>query len=337
MEDRKKAHINLAFQSQTNINTQDQRFSYEPMLAAHPVEEEFYFDFLGKVISSPIWASSMTGGTGLAKQINQNIAKVSKKFGMGMGLGSCRIILKDDTYFEDFDVRDSIGNHLPLMANLGIAQIEELLKKGDELLIEELIQRLRADGLIVHINPMQEWLQPEGNPIQVAPIDTLKKLIKKASYPILVKEVGQGMGYQSIKAVLDLPFEAVEFGAFGGTNFAMLEMLRADESLRSAYEPLASIGQNPYQMVKNINQIIGDGSKIRTQKIIVSGGIKSFLDGYYLSQTLKLPSIYGMASSILKYAQISEEALEAFIDKQTKGYFLARNYLRINENFLNQF
>jgi len=333
MEERKKDHIDLAFKSKTTISSQDNRFVYEPILSEFPGEEEFYFEILGKEIHTPIWASSMTGGTENAKNINTNIARVCNKHKMGMGLGSCRIILKDDTHFDDFNMREHIGFDQPLLANLGIAQVEDLLKKKDEHLIEELIRRLKADGLIIHVNPFQEWLQPEGNKIKQQPLKTIKKLISKATYPIMVKEVGQGFGPESLQALLELPLETIEFGSFGGTNFSMLEMLRNNAQLKSMYTPFAHVGQNAYQMVQSINEILKKDDKLRCQNLIISGGIQNFLDGYYLTKAVNMPAMYGMAASILEYALKGYDQLDSFIEMQFKGFMMAQKYLRINKNF----
>jgi isopentenyl-diphosphate delta-isomerase len=161
MEDRKKDHIELAFKSQTKVLEGDKRFIYEPMLNAHPTETLSPFLFLGKELRTPIWASSMTGGTALAKKINENIARVCKDYGMGMGLGSCRTLLDDDTYLQDFNVRQFIGDSLPFYANLGVAQVDLLLQQHKTDKIKRLMDKLSTDGLIVHVNPLQEWFQPE--------------------------------------------------------------------------------------------------------------------------------------------------------------------------------
>ena len=197
--DRKKDHIDLAFRSRTITEQRDSRFSYEPMLTTHP-RKDVSLDkyFLGKAVRFPIWVSSMTGGTGIARDINRNLARACKDFGLGMGLGSCRKLLSSDDYLEDFAVRPYIGDQ-PLYANLGIAQLNELIaqKRLDD--IRVMLDKIQADGLIIHVNPIQEWLQPEGDPIKgLAPIEAIEQLLEHVSYKIIVKEVGQGMGPLSI-------------------------------------------------------------------------------------------------------------------------------------------
>jgi isopentenyl-diphosphate delta-isomerase len=329
MEDRKKEHIDLAFRSQTPKELLDKRFNYEPYLSAHPVNGLSPFHFLGKTFRVPVWVSSMTGGTHLASKINHNLAKVCREFGFGMGLGSCRIILDDNSCFNDFDMRDTIGDDLPLFANLGICQVEDLIDSGRIDKITDLVKRLRANGLIVHVNPMQEWFQPEGDKLKHPPLETLKRLLDKAGFPIITKEVGQGIGPESLYELLKLPFAAIEFGAFGGTNFAKIELLRDSGSSRELYEPLSLVGMDVYQMVDSLNHIVESDQNILCKQVIISGGIHSFLDGYYLLKKSKLPAVYGQASTFLKYALDEYETLRTYVENQVKGLEMAYAYLRI--------
>lgn len=129
-QDRKSDHIRMALGAQGALNKHDDRFIYEPLLSAHPQpSDDEGFQFLGKTMRFPLWISSMTGGTVAAHRINQNLARVCRCFGLGMGLGSCRYILTDRTRWSDFDWRDMIGDERPFYANLGIAQVEQLLEK----------------------------------------------------------------------------------------------------------------------------------------------------------------------------------------------------------------
>jgi isopentenyl-diphosphate delta-isomerase len=330
--ERKKDHIQLAFQSQIATSKLDNRFYYEPLLAGHPTQKEAEsFDFLGKQMKAPLWVSSMTGGTAYAGIINHNLARAAGEFGFGMGLGSCRGLLTSDEHLADFDVRHLIGDDLPLYVNLGIAQLEQLLDTNKTNLITDLLQKLRADGLIIHVNPFQEWLQPEGDRFLYPPIDTIKRIIDQfPTLKIIVKEVGQGMGYQSLKALFELPIEAIDFAANGGTNFAKLELLRSDAQKQTIYEKLANIGHSAADMVNITNQIITEiGQKRLCGQVIVSGGIQDFLDGYYLINKTNLPAIYGQASAFLKHARGDYEVLHQYITTQINGLALAKNYLTI--------
>ena len=106
--ERKKDHIDLAFASRLNENDLDLRFYYEPMLSAHPGDIDLSIFFLDHKLRAPIWVSSMTGGTEKARTINENLARACAEFGLGMGLGSCRALLYDNTNIDDFDVHSAI-------------------------------------------------------------------------------------------------------------------------------------------------------------------------------------------------------------------------------------
>lgn len=330
---RKKDHIELAFKSQIAANALDHRFFYEPLLAAHPQKGSIPKQtFLGKEMQAPIWVSSMTGGTALANTINHNLARACGDFGMGMGLGSCRSLLYSNEYLKDFDVRDSIGDQ-PLYANLGIAQLEQLLDKNHTHIIRELVAKLRADGLIVHVNPFQEWLQPEGDVFLYPPIDTIKRLLDQLDLKIIVKEVGQGFGMHSMKELLQLPLEAIDFAANGGTNFAKLELLRSSPVQQEIYQQLVNIGHSAKDMVNIANQaIIELGDRVECRQIIISGGVRTFLDGYYLVNKLQANSVYGQASAFLKHARGDYETLYQYVEAQVQGLELCYAYLKIRNN-----
>ena len=326
---RKRDHIDLAFKSQ--IKDLDNRFYYEPLFAAHPDRGSLKpFTFLNKTFNVPLWVSSMTGGTDKAHIINQNLAQACRDFGFGMGLGSCRQLLYSDDHFNDFNIRPIIGEKQALFANLGIAQLEVLIEKKETFLIEKLLEKLQADGLIIHINPMQEWLQPEGDRYKRSPLETIETILKTVDYPIIVKEVGQGFGYESLKTLLQLPLAAIDFAAAGGTSFSKLELLRGGKIQQELYNPIAHIGHSATEMVDFTNKLVEElGEKIKCRQIIVSGGIQNFLDGFYCTKKLKLPAIYGQASAFLKYAQGDYQDLHQYIDAQIQGLELAEAFLKI--------
>lgn len=284
----------------------------------------------GKTMHLPLWVSSMTGGAEHAGNINRTLAQACKRFGMGMGLGSCRILLEDERHFADFDVRQFIGQSLPLYANMGIAQMEEIFREGKINALKEMIGRLTADGLILHVNPLQEWFQPEGDRFAHAPIATIEQSLGQLDCPIIVKEVGQGFGPRSLRYLLQLPLAAIEFGSAGGTNFSLLEALRAKEEEIEAKLPMARVGHSAYEMVDMINETLVDiGDQRQCELLIISGGIKNYLDGYYLINKVNMPAIYAQASALLKAALKGTEAVNTYIDGQKSGLEMAYNFLTV--------
>ncbi len=330
-QNRKSDHIQLALQSQSALQIHDRRFIYEPLLSGHPRQKTDNFSFLEKTMQVPLWISSMTGGTPAARRINGNLARACAEFGLGMGLGSCREILFDKAYWDDFNWRDEIGDDRPFYANLGIAQVEQLIGNGQEKAMEDLVGRLRADGLIVHVNPLQEWFQPEGDPIKKAPVDSIEHLLANCKFPLIVKEVGQGMGPESLRRLLKLPLAAIEFAAYGGTNFSKVELARTPG--KEAFDPFTRIGQTSLQMVRDVNELVASENNLKCHQLIISGGVKNALDGYFYTGLSRLPAVFGMASAVLHPANESYEALKNFIAQQIEQYQLARTFLKINFDY----
>ncbi|MEM9942332.1 MAG: isopentenyl-diphosphate delta-isomerase [Planctomycetota bacterium] len=325
---RKQSHLDLAFNSQNSRI--DDRFYYEPMLAGHPNEtDSMPVKFGSKNLRFPIWISSMTGGTSKAGPINKMLAQTASKFGFGMGLGSCRIILEDRTWFDDFNLRPILGDELPLFANIGIAQVEKLLARSEAHRLGQLVSDLDADGLIIHVNPIQEWLQPEGDHIAQPPVTTIEQCLNEIDIPIIVKEVGQGFGPESMHQLLSMPLLAIEFASGGGTNFAKLELKR-NFTEQKTFENLTQLGHCAEEMIGFLNGAVDDPSlSLRCHHVIVSGGVRNFLDGYYFISKSKLNAVYGQAAAFLKAASESQETLDSYAASQVRGLLLAKQFLKV--------
>jgi len=329
---RKHDHIELAFRSQVASLDMRNEFFYEPLLSAHPTDFTLPpITFGSQIMKAPLWVSSMTGGTALAGKINKNLAQACAEFGLGMGLGSCRPLLYSNETLSDYAVRSILGPEVPFYANLGIAQIEKLWLNNELFRIPELLEKLAADGLIIHINPLQEWLQSEGDRFIYPPIFIIQELIQK--YPhlsLIVKEVGQGMGPQSLKKLLMLPLTAIEFAAGGGTNFSKLELFRAHPDRAEALDPLTKVGHNASQMVDFCNDIyLNHGADLKCNLLIISGGIQDFLQGFYLVKKSNIPAVYGQASLFLKYAMDDYQTLQSFVKHQLEGLVVANHFLTL--------
>ncbi len=331
MEDRKKDHIDLAFSSHLDINQVDNRFDYEPLLGTHG-KNDLSFNLAGKTMQLPIWISSMTGGTQRAGTINKNLARACAEFGLGMGLGSCRILLKSPEYFDDFNVRPIMGNEVPLFANIGICQLEQMIESKTTHQLEEMVEKLQADGLIIHINPLQEAFQPEGDILRRTPIEILRQYLDTTNLKLIVKEVGQGFGKESLRQLLALPIEAIEFGALGGTNFSLVELNRSHPTAAEVYNPFIHIGHTAEDMTHTVNQLVNKmGTQIKAKNLIISGGITSLLDGYYLTEISKLPAVFGMGSAFLRHSMGKYEKLQDYVSKLANGMQLANSFLRVKQ------
>lgn len=321
---RKGDHIELAQKARTAIDDIDSRFNYEPMFFAHPKSDDTWnTKFLGFNFNYPVWVSSMTGGTDHAKNINLNLAKLCGEFKLGMGLGSCRSLLSDKSRLSEFAVKKYMPSQ-PLFANIGIAQVEELIETGEEYKLHEMVKVVEADGLIIHINPLQEWFQPEGDRYKKSPLETLTKILEKTSYPVIVKEVGQGMGPRSLRALLELPIAGIELASFGGTNFTLLEKLRGEKD--NTREGFIHIGHTAHEMVEFLNAL-----PARNKEIIISGGIKSMLDGYALKTKLKTNSVIGMASAFLEPALGDYETLRNYFLRSREALMTAKTLVDVKE------
>ena len=327
MNDRKLQHIELTNSSQAEQSPLSDMFYYEPLHGAHADTVDLSVRFVGKKLSLPLWISSMTGGTGKARHINNNLSQVAGKKQIGFALGSCRPLLDSDEYFDDFHLK-KYTSEAPYWANLGVAQVSELLLQGRMDEINNLLKRLEVDGLIIHVNPLQEWMQPEGDQFVENPLATIKKTFDKISFPVIVKEVGQGMGPKSLKSLMELPLSAIEFAAYGGTNFTTLEKLRSTGALE-IHDRVTRIGHTALEMVEMTNKIIKENPTISCQSFIISGGVRDYLTGYYLMNKSLGNCVFGMASPFLNHANEGVDKLVSFVSEIEKGLQLANQYLSV--------
>jgi len=338
---RKIDHIELAKFNQVDRNFLDYRFEYEPLLAGHPDHIDHSLNFLNKRMKYPVWISSMTGGTPRGKLINERLAYICKKYQLGLGLGSIRKLMEDERLFDTYDLRTFLGEEIPLMANLGIAQVENILNENKIGKLEQVLNKLQVDCLMIHVNPLQEWMQKEGDRYFVPPFISIKKLADQLSIPIGVKEVGQGMGPKSIHKLLTLPVRVFEFAAFGGTNFTQMELLRLEDKIyQETLNPLVTVGHDAISMINTFEKIsLAECETCNLKEIIISGGVESWKDGMYFidrfkhrALKFKLEVVFGQAYRFLEYAAISKEALDVYMLGVIHGMDLYRSFLSLKNS-----
>lgn len=331
MTDRKKDHIQLATEAQSHIKQfsfEPSELNYEPLWANHHAKLDGV-ELLGKKLQYPLWISSMTGGSELALEINKDLSILAQDLGMGMGLGSCRPFIEEADREQDFLLREYAPDIL-LSANLGIAQVDKYLQSNRWSEIEEKLETLNCDFLMVHINPLQEWFQPEGDEFSRAPLEILKELKKITKLKLGVKEVGQGFGPQSLKALVELELEVIELSGTGGTNFTMLEMIR-DQNNDIDLENFSQIGHHWSQMVSWLNHIYSPSYK-KFPMIIISGGIRTPLEAATAMKSARFPAMIGMAYPFLSWQQQGRVYLKMKVLEFCKNWAFAMSLIENKES-----
>jgi len=351
MTNRKKDHLEMAKKSQMRGIDPAKNLDYAPLFMVHPQrvsgqfldQEEFAGHVAGKKLLFPLWISSMTGGAESALQINSHLARLAESAGLGFGLGSCRNLLMENPRnhqtWNDFDMKPILQKS-PLGANIGIAQIAELIKSKKIFLLEQMIEELQADLLFIHLNPIQEILQPEGDYFAESSLGILENFLFLKSQsklfkniPIFVKEVGQGMSKNCLRSLLKIDIQGIEFGAFGGTNFASIELARRGVSENSPLWALAQIGHSAREMVHYLEELVSLENLQINKTIIISGGRGDPLEDFELwSRVKKMQEnvFIGLGSKLLEKAIEGQVSLKNYFLEYREAFYILHSCLKSN-------
>jgi isopentenyl-diphosphate delta-isomerase len=258
---------------------------------------------LGKTLAAPLLISSMTGGTEQAERINRNLAIAAQASGIAMGLGSQRTGLEVAATARSFRVRSDAPDIL-LLANLGAVQ----LNKGygvDH--CRRAVEMIQADALILHLNPLQEVLQADGDWHWAGLLDKVEAVCRGVGVPVVVKEVGWGISADLARRLADAGVAVIDVAGAGGTSWSEVEYHRAPtERLRRLARAFADWG------ICTAESLVMVGQATPHLPRIASGGIR---DGIDVAKCLALgASAAGLASPFLKAAVVSAEAVVDNID-----------------------
>jgi isopentenyl-diphosphate delta-isomerase len=255
--------------------------------------------FLGKHLGAPLLISSMTGGTAQAGMINQRLAELAQHYKLAMGVGSQRVAVEKPQVVDTFAVRKYAPDVL-LFANVGAVQLNYTYGL-DECM--QIIDMLEADALILHINPLQECIQPRGDVNFRGLLDKIDKLCNQLSVPVIAKEVGNGISAAIAEKLLAVGVTAIDVAGAGGTSWAKVEGERAENTLqRRLGRTFADWGIPTAECVKSIRAIAPH------IPLIASGGLRHGLD---VAKAIALGAdIAGLAMPFLQAAVSSEAALQ---------------------------
>lgn len=313
MQKRKIDHIKLSLDesSQAEFSPFDKyQLNYRALPETNLEDVSTQTKLFGKYISQPLIIASMTGGTQHVATINKNLAIAAEKTKVAMGVGSQRIALSSKSAIKSFEL---VRKHAPnaiLFANMGAIQLNNAKTLKDYQII---IDMIGANALYLHINPLQEALQPGGDTNYEGLIDRIEKLIGKLNVPVFVKEVGNGIDSKSAKMLIRAGVSGIDVAGVGGTSYSWIEAMRArSENLAKWFK---HVGVTTDVAISEISKFK------KSTSLVASGGIRTPLDA------LKVHALgadyYSMARPLLQKAIISSDNTVEFIEEFQKGLKIA--------------
>ena len=263
--------------------------------------------FLDRPFSSPLFISAMTGGHPGTKDVNARLARAAERFGIGMGVGSQRAALENPNLADTFTVVRDEAPHAFLVANLGAVQLRD---HGIEW-AERAVEMINADAIAIHLNFLQEAIQPEGDHNATGCLAAIQELCAEIKTPVIVKETGCGISEMTARQCWGAGVRAIDVAGWGGTSWAAVESVRADESRNAKDKSLKSLGEDfsawGIPTVVSLAEVLSSGSPV-----IASGGVRSGMD---IAKGIAIGAdLCGMALPLLKPALVSDEALVRWIE-----------------------
>jgi isopentenyl-diphosphate delta-isomerase len=269
---------------------------------------DFSVEFLGKRLASPLFIAAMTGGHPNTKEVNHVLAGAAERYGLGIGVGSQRAALEKPELADSFAIVRETAPHAFVCGNIGVVQ---LVEHGTDW-AERAVEMIDADALCIHLNFLQEVIQLEGDHSAVECLSAVRQLCKDVKFPIIVKETGSGISREVAFKLWDAGVSAIDTGGMGGTSWAKIEGIRANEHGGDNDKTLQKLGNSFLTWGVPTAMSVVEVSKAGSGPIIATGGLRSGLDiakGITLGATLG-----GMALPLLFPALCGEEETYRIID-----------------------
>jgi isopentenyl-diphosphate Delta-isomerase len=230
---RKKDHVDLCVNAQvgflektTGLEYWDFVHNALPELDISDIDTSVIF--LRRGLSMPLLISGMTGGYEDAERINGDLAEVCQDLRIAIGAGSMRQALENNSFHASWRILRKNAPDVPVLANIGAAEVARMPNAAQA---EALVDLLQADALVVHSNPLQEFLQPEGDTRFRGVLEGLHMLCSSLDVPVMLKEVGAGISPEVAQRVRDVGVQWIDVAGAGGTSWAGVEMLRRDDDI----------------------------------------------------------------------------------------------------------
>lgn len=311
---RKQEHLDLVLQDK---EVDRQQSGFECIRLMHRALPELDFaqldtssEFLGKKLSFPLLISSMTGGAAdNLVEINRNLALAAEENQIALAVGSQRAFIEDSSAAPSFQLRE-FAPTIPLLANLGAVQLNYGYGLDEA---KKAVDILQADALILHLNPLQEIIQPEGDKNFAKLADKIHQLNKNLSVPIILKEVGSGLSPADIELGLQAGIKYFDLAGRGGTSWSRIEAHRADDSLGFLFQDWG------LTTLESLELALPYQNKA---KFLASGGLRNGID--MIKSVIMGSYVCGLAAPFLQPAMTSSQALSQAIQGLYEEYKTAQ-------------
>ena len=268
--------------------------------------------FLGHELRLPLLISSMTGGSELAGRVNRHLAEAAQATGVALGLGSMRICLEDPASVGTFAVRD-LAPDIPIYANLGAVQLNYGVGAPEG---TRLVEMVEADGLILHLNPLQEAIQPEGDTRFAGLEDRIGEFVAGLDVPVVAKEVGAGISGEVARRLVDRGVRAIDVAGASGTSWARIEGKRAGDPVTAELGEL--FGDWGIPTSEALVEVRGSVPEV---PVVASGGVRHAVEA---AVAIALgANLVGIARPFLEAAVTSTEAVVERIEAFARGLRIA--------------
>ena len=274
---RKAEHITVCIENPVQARLMSTGFDdvclVHKMLPEISLEEiDTSINLFGHRLSAPIVIEAMTGGTEEAAKINRVLAEAAEEYGVALGVGSQRAALEDDNLTYTFRIARDKAPHAFLIGNLGAPQIVG----GDYLEnVRRAVEIIDADAFAIHLNSLQEALQPEGEPSFKGLTEKIKEIVRGTQVPIIAKETGAGVACEEAKLLEGLGIKGIDVAGAGGTSWAAVESYRAKMRMDVAREKLGNTFWD-WGIPTAVSTV--EVSQTTRLMIISSGGVRTGVD-----------------------------------------------------------
>lgn len=298
IKQRKKDHVELTTSGKVNYQIQtgfdNYRFVHNALPEVDLEDVSTEATLLGRTFSFPLFISSMTGGYTDAGAVNAIIAEFCEEYNLPFGVGSQRIMLENPNETSSFSIVREKAPNTFIASNIGGAQLIGGLSKDD---LNLLIDSIEADTVIVHLNPLQELMQPEGDRTFKGMQDGIKQLCSDSPVPVMVKETGAGISGPVAKRLLDAGVKVIDVAGAGGTSWAKVENERS--SNKDPNHDFDNWGLPTIDCILQMQDLKEDFNF----ELIGSGGIRSSHD---VAKTLCLGADFSAAAQPVIKAVVNE-------------------------------